>query len=700
MANRLATESSPYLLQHAENPVDWYPWAEGAFAKARNEGKPIFLSIGYSTCHWCHVMEHESFENEAIASYLNEHFVSIKVDREERPDVDRIYMAFVQATTGSGGWPMSVWLTPELKPFVGGTYFPPNDSYGRAGFSTVLERIVEAWENKHESIVEQSVQMAEALQNKPAVTSEALEPNIEPLRQLLTHAVQTFDKEWAGFGNAPKFPRPVMLNALIRISACPEFSNHDQATALRMIRETLRAMARGGMHDHLAGGFHRYSVDRFWHVPHFEKMLYDQAQLAIAYLENWQRSSGGEKSSRETAESILDYVLHDLLSPQGAFYSAEDADSLPDYASSKKIEGAFYVWKKTRVESLLGEDAALFCQFYDIAPQGNVPEGSDPHGELSGENILYQKLGLTRIAQHTGIPKEPVLTRLKSSREKLLAERNKRPRPHRDEKFLTSWNALMISAFARCGAAFERTQYLQAATVAAQFILTRNITPEGELARSFREQGPTIPGFLDDYAFFVQALLDLYQATQDSQWFKNAVELQSVQDELFYDVTDGGYFSTRANSSDLIARLKDDYDGAEPSANALSASNLLRLATLLAKNDYREKASRTMQNSRNVIQQMPQAVPQMLVAWELGLTPPQQLVLAGDRNSKEFRNLVREVHRRFLPHLSVLLANDCQMDFPTVNGRATAYFCKDFVCQLPVHDPAVLGKLLDAANSR
>ena len=700
MANRLATESSPYLLQHAKNPVDWYPWAEEAFAKARNENKPIFLSIGYSTCHWCHVMEHESFESEAIAGYLNEHFVSIKVDREERPDVDRIYMAFVQSTTGSGGWPMSVWLTPELKPFVGGTYFPPSDSYGRAGFSTVLKRIVDAWQTKHESVVQQSVQMAEALQNKPSADGENLAPNIEPLRHLLDHAVQTFDKEWAGFGSAPKFPRSVILNALIRISARPDFSNNDQATALRMIRETLRAMARGGMHDPLAGGFHRYSVDRFWHVPHFEKMLYDQAQLAIAYLENWQRSSGGEKASREIAESTLDYVLHDLLSPKGGFYSAEDADSLPDHASARKMEGAFYVWKMAEVESLLGEDTALFCQFYDIAPQGNAPEGSDPHGELNGENILYQKLGLTRIAALTGHSKESVLTRLKSGREKLLAARNLRPRPHRDEKILTSWNALMISAFARCGAAFENPSYLKAATTAAQFILANVTTADGYLARSYRESGGAIPAFLDDYAFLIQALLDLYQATLDSDWLKKAAELQSIQDDLFYDSEDGGYFSTRANSTDLIARLKDDYDGAEPSANAISASNLLRLSTFLTNNDQREKAWRTIQNSRHTIQQMPQAVPQMLVAWELGLTPPQQLVLAGDPHSREFRSLIREVHRRFLPHLSVILAADCKMSFPAVNGQATAYFCENFVCQLPVHDSAALGKLLDATNSR
>ncbi len=695
MPNRLASEQSPYLLQHAHNPVDWHPWGSEAFEKAKRENKPIFLSIGYSTCHWCHVMEHESFENEATAHYLNEHFVSIKVDREERPDVDRIYMAFVQATTGSGGWPMSVWLTPELKPFVGGTYFPPQDNYGRVGFLTVLARIVEAWETNHETVVAQSLQMTEAMQGDAQKPTSA-DLTIEPIRKLYDYTVKMFDKDWGGFGDAPKFPRPAMLNILIRISASRHFTNIDQTIALRMIRETLRAMARGGMHDHLGGGFHRYSVDRFWHVPHFEKMLYDQAQLAITYLENWQRSSGGEKASRKIASNILEYVLRDLLSPEGGFYSAEDADSLPTSASTRKIEGAFYVWKKSEIEGLLGEHAELFSQFYDVSQAGNAPEGSDPHGEFTGENILYQKLGLTGISKATGVDKPELELQLDHSRKRLLEAREKRPRPHRDEKILTSWNGLMISALARCGAAFGEARYIVAAAKAADFILTRVLTTHGKLARSYCKTSSLIPAFTDDHAFLIQGLLDLYGATFESRWLEQALQIQGEQDALFYDRENGGYFSTRESAADLIARLKDDYDGAEPSANAIASTNLLRLAAIKNSGAMREQALLTLQSLASVMVRTPQAVPQILVALELALTPPQQLVLAGEPGTRDFQALVREISRRFLPHISLVLAKDCPLPMPMIDGKATAYLCENFVCQLPVTQPVDLALMLDA----
>ena len=694
-SNRLASEQSPYLLQHAHNPVDWFPWGEEAFAKAKKENKPIFLSIGYSTCHWCHVMEHESFENESTARYLNEHFVSIKVDREERPDVDRIYMSFVQATTGSGGWPMSVWLTPELKPFVGGTYFSPKDNYGKAGFPTVLARIVETWQTNPEAVVAQSQQMTAAIQGNHGLTS-SVELTMEPIRQLYNYAVSMFDKDWAGFGDAPKFPRPSILNILVRISAGKHFSNIEQATALRMIRETLRAMARGGMHDHLGGGFHRYSVDRFWHVPHFEKMLYDQAQLAIAYLENWQRSSGGEKTSKETAISILEYVTRDLLSPLDGFYSAEDADSFPGRDSTNKIEGAFYVWKYCEIQELLGEDGDLFCQFYDVAAAGNAPEGSDPHGEFTGENIFYQKLGLTGIAKSTGLAKADIEKKLVRARQLLLTKRSERPRPHRDEKILIAWNGLMISAFARCGAAFGEGKYIEKAANAAKFLLAEVITSDGKLARSFCKTSSGIAAFTDDYAFLIQGLLDLYEATFNSEWLTQAVKLQTEQDTLFYDSENGGYFSTRKEATDIIARLKDDYDGAEPSANAISANNLLRLATIMGDESKRNQAILTLQSLSQVIQRIPQAVPQVLVALERSLTPPRQLVLAGDPKSKEFAALNREVSRRFLPNLSIILATDCCQPMPAIDGKATAYLCENFVCQLPVTNPVDLARMLDA----
>ncbi|HEX8372238.1 MAG TPA: thioredoxin domain-containing protein [Chthoniobacterales bacterium] len=693
--NRLAGEQSPYLLQHAQNPVDWYPWGEEAFARARAENKPIFLSIGYSTCHWCHVMEHESFENDEIARYLNQHFLSIKVDREERPDVDRIYMSFVQATTGSGGWPMSVWLTPELKPFLGGTYFPPTDAHGRTGFLKILNRIAEAWETSREALVMQSEKMTATIEGTPEPV-ELAELSLEPVRKLYDHAISAFDKEWAGFGTSLKFPRPAMLSILLRVSTNREFSNYDQTIALRMVRETLRGMARGGMHDHLGGGFHRYSVDRFWHVPHFEKMLYDQAQLAIAYLESWQRSSGGENSSRTTAVDILEYVSTDLLAPEGGFYSAEDADSLPPAESTRKTEGAFYVWTKAEIETALGEDTELVSLFYDVSPEGNIPEGSDPHGELLGQNVLYQKLGLTKISKLSGIPKADLEVQLERARGRLLAVRSARPRPHRDEKQITSWNGLMISAFARCGAAFGEKRYVETAARAAEFFLTQVLTSKGQLARSFCTSAAEIPAFADDYAFLIQGLLDLYSSTFDSRWLRDAARLQKEQDELFYDFANGGYYSTRADAKDLIARLKDDYDGAEPSANAISASNLLRLSSLLGDASLREQAELTLQSSAEVMSASPQAVPQMLVSLELALTPSSQLVLSGDPRSREFLALAREAWRRFLPHTALMLGTDCRQPMPPVNGRATAYLCENFACELPVTEPAALAKRLDS----
>jgi len=694
--NRLASEKSPYLLQHAHNPVDWFPWGDEAFAKAREAGKPIFLSIGYSTCHWCHVMERESFENEAVARVLNEHFVCIKVDREERPDVDRIYMAFVQATTGSGGWPMSVWLTPELKPFVGGTYFPPEDRYGRAGFTTLLGRINEAWQEKREALLAQSEKMTAALQTAPSANARSGDLSPAPIRRLYEYATSVFDAEWGGFGGAPKFPRPALFHVLIRCSIHPDLHSKEQAQALRMIRETLRAMARGGMHDALGGGFHRYSVDRFWHVPHFEKMLYDQAQLAVAYLEHWQRSSGGENASRDIACLTLDYVVRDLRAEEGGFFSAEDADSLSQATDREKIEGAFYVWRKEEIEQLLGADSELFCRFYDVAQAGNAPEGSDPHGELHGQNVLYQRLGLTGVAKATGLEKEHISKRLEIAREILFHQRKQRPRPHRDEKILTAWNGLAISAFARCGAAFGRADYVQIASKAAGFILKKNRTFEGLLGRSYCDSVSSIPAFTDDYAFLIQGLLDLYGATFDSTWLRQARSLQAEQDAFFLDETEGAYFATRAGASDVIVRLKDDYDGAEPSANSVAASNLLRLATLTGQPSYREQGEGILKHFGATLENHPHSVPQMLVALDLALAPPRQLVIAGNPAQPAFQALAREAHRRFLPHTALLHTSDSPHPLPALDERPTAYLCENFTCQLPTHNPAELASMLDA----
>ena len=446
--NRLGQEKSPYLLQHAHNPVDWFPWGEAAFAKARKENKPIFLSIGYSTCHWCHVMAHESFENPETAKIMNREFVNIKVDREERPDVDRVYMTFVQATTGGGGWPMSVWLTPDLQPFVGGTYFPPEDRHGQPGFPKVLERIAATWKQDHAKIAEQGAKIIAALREGGSTSAEqgrALEPKIlDAAYQQLSRA---YDAHEGGFSSAPKFPRPATLNFLFRVYARNGGDSSTGKHALEMNLHTLRKMAAGGIHDHLGGGFHRYSVDAFWHVPHFEKMLYDQAQLAVAYLDAFQITR--DPQFERVARDVLDYVRRDMTSKEGGFFSAEDADSLLEHDKPEHAEGAFYVWTKKEIDDSLGENAGVFNFHYGVEEEGNAPPGSDPQGEFRGKNILIERHAITETAKRFGKNEDEIRASLKGARETLFALRAKRPRPHLDDKIIAAWNGLMISAFAR-----------------------------------------------------------------------------------------------------------------------------------------------------------------------------------------------------------------------------------------------------------
>src|SRR5438874_6839209 len=466
--NRLAREKSPYLLQHAHNPVDWYPWGEEAFAKARRENKPIFLSIGYSTCHWCHVMAHESFENEATAAIMNREFVNIKVDREERPDVDRVYMTFVQATTGGGGWPMSVWLTPDLKPFVGGTYFPPVDRYGQPGFTKVLERIAAAWKQGHEKIAGQGSKIVEALrESQNAQPESAAKIDNQVFQTAYEQLSRSFDDKEGGFGTAPKFPRPVALNFLTRFYARDPKSEFGKR-ALEMDLTTLRKMAAGGMHDHLGGGFHRYSVDRYWHVPHFEKMLYDQAQLASAYLDAFQITRDPQYA--DVARDILDYGAQNMTAKDGGFCSAEDADSLFEQGKPEHGEGAFYVWTEKQVEATLGDDSSVFKFHYGVQPHGNAPEGSDPQDEFRGKNILIQRHSLAETAQHSKKSEDEIRKSLARSREKLLSIRSKRPPPHLDDKIIAAWNGLMISAYARAAQILAEPRYLECATRFAEFV--------------------------------------------------------------------------------------------------------------------------------------------------------------------------------------------------------------------------------------
>ena len=706
MGNRLAQEKSPYLLQHADNPVDWYPWGEEAFVKARAENKPIFLSIGYSTCHWCHVMAHESFESAAVAEVMNREFVNIKVDREERPDVDRVYMTFVQATTGGGGWPMSVWLTPELKPFVGGTYFPPEDRYGQPGFTKVLERIAMAWKQGHEKISEQGTNIVAALEQAAAgPTTETTRLGAETLKAAYQQISRSYDAHEGGFGVAPKFPRPVTLNFLTRMFARDPKSDSGKH-ALEMNLFTLRKMAAGGMHDHLGGGFHRYSVDSYWHVPHFEKMLYDQAQLAVAYLEGFQISR--EPLFEEVARDTLDYVRRDMTAKEGGFFSAEDADSeIPGSPEGKKSEGAFYIWSKEELAAALGSSAEIFNFHYGVKPNGNVSPGGDPHGEFTGRNILIELQTVAETAKHFGKEEAEVRELLGTARETLLSLRAKRPRPHLDDKIITAWNGLMISAFARGAQILNDPTYLEAATRAATFVRQELYHAERKvLVRNYREGPSAVEGFADDYAFVIQGLLDLYEASFDVRWLQFALELQETQDRLFFDEERGGYFSGTGKDASILLRMKEDNDSAEPAASSVSALNLLRLAQIRNEAAFFERAEKTIEAFASQISHFASAMPQMLVALDLTLSNPRQIVIAGDPSAAETEALVAEVHRHFVPNKVLLLADggegqkylegklEALRGMKPIDGKPAVYVCENFTCKAPVTDAAGLAELL------
>jgi len=707
--NRLAHEKSPYLLQHAHNPVDWYPWGEEAFAKAHRENKPIFLSVGYSTCHWCHVMAHESFENEEVAAIMNREFVNIKVDREERPDVDRVYMTFVQATTGGGGWPMSVWLTPDLKPFVGGTYFPPQDRYGQPGFKKVLERIATAWKENHDNIVEQGGKIVAALQESQSAAPTQGEIDAATLEAAYRQIDRSYDPKEGGFGNAPKFPRPVTLNFLTR-SYARDPKSESGKHALEMALFTLRKMAAGGMHDHIGGGFHRYSVDRYWHVPHFEKMLYDQAQLAVAYLDAFQitRDTQYEAIARDT----LDYVARDMTSKEGGFFSAEDADSpvvagIGDPGHGKTAEGAFYIWTKKEIDAALGDAAEIFDFHYGVQAHGNAPEGSDPHDEFRGKNILIERHTIAETAEHFRKTKEEIAKALAQGREKLFAIRAQRPRPHLDDKIIAAWNGLMISAYSRAAQALDDPPYLEIATRAAKF-LQANLYDSSRkiLYRNYREGRSDIGGFADDYAFVIQALLDLYEASFDIEWLKFAMELQDTQDRLFFDDENGGYFSTSGKDQSVFLRMKDDNDGAEPAASSVAALNLLRLSQFRDDKQMAERARKTIDAFAATLSHFPSAMPQMLVALDFSLSKPRQIVIAGKKGAPETKVLLNEVHRHFLPKTILLLAdgaeaqkylgekNEAIRAMSLVEGKPAAYVCENFTCKAPVTEPTALRDLL------
>ena len=714
MPNRLALEPSPYLLQHANNPVDWYPWGEEAFTCARAQDRPIFLSIGYSTCHWCHVMEHESFERDEIAQVLNAHFVPIKVDREERPDVDRVYMAFVQATTGSGGWPMSVWLTPDLKPFYGGTYFPPSAQLGRPGFMEILTEIARNWRVSRDTLVSSADGVMERLrdaQESRRNDSSGRIPDPDLLAAGVREYARTFDRHAGGFGDAPKFPRPAELLFLLR-----EHARTGDVEARQMVLETLRAMALGGMRDHVGGGFHRYSVDAAWRVPHFEKMLYDQAQLTLAYLEAAQAAA--DPSFALVAEDTLAYVRRELSHADGGFFSAEDADSVPPEQGNRsdavKTEGAFYIWSQREIDDLFGDDAEVVRFRYGIEPHGNAPQ--DPHQEFTNKNLLYVAHGVEDVARLSGRSVEEVTAVLDGARERLFKARCARPRPHLDDKVLAGWNGLMIAAFARAARVTPLDQpasaaALETATRAARFLRARLWAADrGVLLRRFRDGRADIDAYSEDYACVVWGLLELFQAGGDPMWLDWARELQATENQLFWDDEGGGWFSTTGDDPTVLLRLKEEYDGAEPSAGSVAVWNLLTLAHLSGGDEAREHGDRVERTLRRVAPsaQVARVVPMMLAAASTYRRGVPQVIIVGARDAPATAALHRVLTRCFLPGAVGLVVEPGAHQaavaerLPWVSamemrdGLPTAYLCHDFACHAPVNDPEAFRAQLEA----
>ncbi|OWK57640.1 Spermatogenesis-associated protein 20 [Lonchura striata] len=710
--NRLINEKSPYLLQHAHNPVDWYPWGQEAFDKAKTENKLIFLSVGYSTCHWCHVMEEESFKSKEIGDIMNEHFVCIKVDREERPDVDKVYMTFVQATSGGGGWPMSVWLTPDLKPFAGGTYFPPEDGVNRVGFRTVLLRIAEQWKENKDALLESSQRILEALRHTSEIRVQG-QASPPPAKEVMDTCFQqlsrSYDEEYGGFSKYPKFPMPVNLNFLFTYWALHQ-TTPEGTRALQMALHTLKMMAHGGIHDHIGQGFHRYSVDQHWHVPHFEKMLYDQGQLAAIYSKAFQIS--GDEFFADVVRDILLYVSRDLSDQAGGFYSAQDADSYPTTTSREKREGAFCVWAAKELRALLPDPvegategttlADVFMHHYGVKEAGNVDPARDPHQELKGKNVLIVHCSPELTAAKFGLEPGQLSTLLQECQQRLSSARAQRPQPHLDTKMLAAWNGLMISGFAQAGAALSEHGYVSRAAQAAAFLRTHLFDPDsGKLLRScyqgmhnsveqrtlglncvmatasallggislvIRDHALPIQGFLEDYVFVIQALFDLYEVSLEQGWLEWALHLQHMQDKLFWDPKGFAYFSTEASDPSLLLRLKDDQDGVEPAPNSVAVTNLLRAACYSGRMDWVEKAGKILAVFSERLQKIPIILPEMVRATAVFHRTLKQVLMVADGDNAGF--LYRQ-----LPFLASLERKD---------GKATAYVCSNFTCSLPV----------------
>ena len=678
--NKLINEKSPYLLQHAYNPVEWHAWNDEAFNKAKEEDKPVFLSIGYSTCHWCHVMEKESFEDEEIARLMNQSFVSIKVDREERPDIDAVYMAVCQVLTGSGGWPLTILMTPDKKPFFAGTYFPKESKFGRTGLKDLLPKIESYWKTQRQDVLLSANQITDAMQQTN--DSRFGKDFTDSIMDLAFRQYnERFDHQFGGFGNAPKFPTPHNLLFLLRY-----YHRTQNSEALETVTKTLTEMRKGGMYDQIGFGFHRYSTDRHWLVPHFEKMLYDQAMLMLAFTEAYQVT--GDELFQQTVYEIHDYVSRELTSANGGFFSAEDADSEGE-------EGKFYLWNVKEIRKNLGEDAGLFIDLFQIKEEGNFLEPFK--GENHGENIPHLLKTVTEYANENKLNFEALNLKISQLLKKLFEEREKRIHPHKDDKILTDWNGLMIAALAKAGAVFEEEIFIRSAESAVRFILDNLKTGDGLLLHRFRDDEAAINGNLDDYAFIIFAFLELYDATFKVEYLQQAESFQKVLDKHFADDVYGGYFFTSDFAEELIVRQKEIYDGAIPSGNAVTMLNLLKLTKYTGKNEYENKALDLSRAFHEHVKATPMGHPFLMVALEFMLAQNMEIVIVGNPGTEKVREAISAVRKKFMPNKIVIWKNSEEStaldefsnytkNLTELNGNPTFYLCKNFTCELPTND--------------
>jgi uncharacterized protein YyaL (SSP411 family) len=686
--NRLSNEKSPYLLQHADNPVDWFPWSEDAFLKAAEEDKPVFLSIGYSTCHWCHVMEKESFEDGEIADLMNDAFVSIKVDREERPDIDNIYMTACQILTGSGGWPLTIIMTPEKKPFFAGTYFPKDNRFGRMGMKELIIRIKDLWKTKRTEINYSADEIHSAIQESAKIEAGP-DFNQDILDEAYKDLEKRFDSRYGGFSVSPKFPTPHNFLFLLRY-----YKRRNEIKALKMVEKSLTEMKKGGIYDQIGFGFHRYSTDEKWLVPHFEKMLYDQALLAEAYIEAFQITRN--ESYLNTAKEILEYVSRDMTSPEGGFFSAEDADS-------EGVEGKFYLWSLDEIKNIFGNEADLVTGIFNLKEEGNW---FDPaHGGYNGTNILHRGIDLGQFAHELEIPEELLKTKFNSVREKLYRHRKQRIHPFKEDKILTDWNGLMISAYAKASRSFDDPKYLGIAEKAAGFILNKLFDSRGKLLHRFRNGESAIPANIDDYAFFTASLLDLYEASFSKKYLETALSLTKELIDHFWDKERGGFYFSPDYGEKQIIRTKEIYDGAVPSGNSVALLNLLKLGRITANPEFEEKASLSAKAFFKIVNASPSAFTRFLTSLDFMLGESFEIIISGRKESEDTVSMIKEIENHYIPNKVVILNDKNGEDiseiipfinnYSQINNSATVYLCKNYICNLPVTDQQALKKMLN-----